>query len=134
MSRARPLVFQLDFRSGVPAYVQIARHVERQAVSGRLTPGDQLPTVRGLAAQLGLNFNTVARAYRSLQAAGLVTTQRGRGTYILQGWSARGAAGSRRRLLATLAGEYVAAGRRHRFSDVELADGLRRRLQAGDQG
>ena len=53
MSRARPLVFQLDFRSGVPAYVQIARHVERQAVSGRLTPGDQLPTVRELAVELG---------------------------------------------------------------------------------
>jgi len=134
MTRARPLGLQLDFRSGLPAYLQIFRYVERQAASGRLAPGDQLPTVRGLAAQLGLNFNTVARAYRSLQATGVVTTQRGRGTYIMQGWSPQGPARSRRRLLQALADEYVAAGRRHRFSDAELADGLRRRLQVMDEG
>jgi GntR family transcriptional regulator len=48
-----------------------------------LTPGDQLPTVRQLASELRVNFNTVARAYRMLDEAGLISTQQGRGTYIL---------------------------------------------------
>ena len=128
------MAFQLDFRSGLPAYLQIVRQVERQAAAGRLDPGDQLPTVRGLAAQLGLNFNTVARAYRSLHAAGLVTTQRGRGTYILAGWSRGSGAGSRRKLLEALADEYLAAGRLQRFSADELAAAIRRRLRAGAAG
>jgi GntR family transcriptional regulator len=134
MTRGRTLAFQLDFQSGLPAYVQIVRQVERQAAAGRLAPGDQLPTVRGLAAQLGVNFNTVARAYRFLHTAGVVTTQRGRGTYIMEGWSPYAAARSRRKLLEALADEYVAAGRRHRFTDADLAAVIRRRLQAADEG
>jgi GntR family transcriptional regulator len=134
MSKPRMLSFQLDFRSGLPAYVQIVRQVERQAAAGRLETGDQLPTVRGLAAQLGLNFNTVARAYRSLQAAGVVTTQRGRGTYILEGRSPPAAARSGRKLLEALAEEYVAAGRRQHFSDAELSALIRRRLRSADRG
>ena len=47
-----------------------------------LAPGDALPTVRQLAADLGINLNTVARAYRQLEAAGLVSTRRGRGTVV----------------------------------------------------
>ena len=50
-----------------------------------LLPGDQLPTVRQMAAELSINFNTVARAYRMLDQAGLITTQQGRGTYVLTG-------------------------------------------------
>ncbi len=49
---------------------------------GELAPGDALPTVRQLAADLGINLNTVARAYRQLEAAGLVSTRRGRGTVV----------------------------------------------------
>ncbi|WP_322508231.1 GntR family transcriptional regulator, partial [Anaerolinea sp.] len=56
--------FQLDFRSGVPIYEQIVAHVRQQIESGALQPGDQLPTVRQLALELRVNFNTVARAYR----------------------------------------------------------------------
>jgi len=134
MSRQRTLAFQLDFRTGLPAYVQIVRQVERQAEAGRLAPGDQLPTVRGLAAHLGVNFNTVARAYRSLHAAGVVTTQRGRGTYILEGWSPQAAARSRRKLLEALAREYVVQARRQRFSDAEIAAMVRRRLVAAEEG
>jgi GntR family transcriptional regulator len=49
---------------------------------GDLKQGDQLPTVRELAVELRINFNTVARAYRVLDESGLISTQRGRGTYI----------------------------------------------------
>ena len=74
---------QLDFRSGSPIYLQIVEQVRRLLISGELQPGDQLPTVRQLAAELRVNFNTVARAYRMLDEARLISTQQGRGTYIL---------------------------------------------------
>ena len=74
--------FQVDFRSGVPIYAQIVEQVRRKVAAGDLRQGDQLPTVRQLATELRVNFNTVARAYRLLDEAGLISTQRGRGTYI----------------------------------------------------
>ena len=77
------LDFVLDFRSGVPIYVQIVEQVQQLVVSGKLKPGDQLPTVRQLASELRVNFNTIARAYRMLDEAGLISTQQGRGTYLL---------------------------------------------------
>jgi GntR family transcriptional regulator len=70
-------------RSGVPIYQQIVEQIENMLVSGELKDGDQLPTVRQLAKHLEVNFNTVARAYRVLDEAGMLTTQQGRGTYIL---------------------------------------------------
>ena len=78
-----PLYFVLDLRSGVPIYVQIVEQVQQLVSSGKLKPGDQLPTVRQLASELRVNFNTVARAYRMLDEAGVISTQQGRGTYIL---------------------------------------------------
>jgi GntR family transcriptional regulator len=74
----------IDFRSGIPIYTQIVEQVKQQLVSGLLEPGDQLPTVRALALELRVNFNTVARAYRLLDEASIISTQQGRGTYILE--------------------------------------------------
>jgi len=82
-TNVNPLEFSLDLRSGVPIYVQIVEQVQQSVADGRLKPGDQLPTVRQLASEIRVNFNTVARAYRMLDEAGLISTQQGRGTYIL---------------------------------------------------
>lgn len=73
---------KLDFRSTEPIYLQIARQVEQLVAKGELKLGDQLPTVRELATELRINFNTVGRAYRVLDETHLISTQRGRGTYI----------------------------------------------------
>ena len=73
---------QIDFRSGGPIYLQIVEQVQQMIAQGELKKGDQLPTVRQLATDLRVNFNTVARAYRLLDEAGLISTQQGRGTYI----------------------------------------------------
>ncbi len=73
---------KLDFRSNEPIYLQIARQVEQVVARGELKLGDQLPTVRELATELRINFNTVGRAYRVLDETRLISTQRGRGTYI----------------------------------------------------
>ena len=77
------LNIHLDFGSNEPIYIQIVDQVRLQLTTGELNPGDQLPTVRQLASDLRVNFNTIARAYRLLDEAGLISTQRGRGTYLL---------------------------------------------------
>jgi GntR family transcriptional regulator len=74
---------EIDLRSGIPIYVQIMDQIKHLVATGALQPDDQLPTVRQLAADLRVNFNTVARAYRLLDEEGLISTQHGRGTYIL---------------------------------------------------
>lgn len=80
----KPQEFRLDLRSGVPVYVQLVEQVLTHLSVGNLKPGDQLPTVRQMASELRVNFNTVARAYRMLDEAGLISTQQGRGTYIVE--------------------------------------------------
>jgi GntR family transcriptional regulator len=72
----------LDFRSNEPIFLQIVRQIEALVTEGVFRPGDQLPTVRELAVDLRINFSTVARAYRILDEQRLISTQRGRGTYI----------------------------------------------------
>ena len=72
----------LDFRAEEPLYLQIVRQIENLVKEDILKPGDQLPTVRSLAIDLRINFSTVARAYRILDEERLISTQRGRGTYI----------------------------------------------------
>jgi GntR family transcriptional regulator len=74
----------IDFRSGVPIYLQVVEQIKQMVLQGVLKPDDQLPTVRAMATELRINFNTVARAYRVLDEAGLISTQQGRGTYILE--------------------------------------------------
>ena len=80
----KKLTLHLDFHSGLPIYTQIVNQIQSQLANRILKPGDQLPTVRALASELGVNFNTVARAYRILDEARIISTQQGRGTYITE--------------------------------------------------
>lgn len=75
---------KLDFHGKEPIYLQIVEQVKRLVASGMLRPGDQLPTVREVAADLTINFNTAARAYRLLHEEGVISTQQGRGTFVLE--------------------------------------------------
>jgi len=74
--------FQLDIKSGVPFYRQIIDQVKSAIATGRLEPGQRLPTVRQLAVDLSINPNTVSRAYTELELTGLVETQMGSGTFV----------------------------------------------------
>jgi GntR family transcriptional regulator len=67
---------------GVPIYLQIVNQVKYLIASGRLLSGEELPAIRVLAEQLVVNPNTVARAYRELEVAGVVTKRRTAGTYV----------------------------------------------------
>lgn len=75
---------EIDFRSGIPIYIQVVERIKERIASGWLKPGTQLPTVRSLALDLRVNFNTVARAYRILDEVGIISTQQGRGTYVME--------------------------------------------------
>ncbi|RKX83014.1 MAG: GntR family transcriptional regulator [Spirochaetes bacterium] len=82
MNSERVLNFSLDPSSGVPFYKQIILQIELAVADKRLSKGDQLPTVRGLAVSLRVNPNTVAKAYNELEIRGIVTSQQGTGTFI----------------------------------------------------
>jgi GntR family transcriptional regulator len=74
--------FHLDPRSGVATYLQIVQQVKEALRLGVLDVGDQLPTVREVVADLAINPNTVAKAYRDLEREGLVVARQGRGTFV----------------------------------------------------
>lgn len=72
----------IDLESTVPIVEQVHGEIRQAIARGALRPGDPLPTVRQLADDLGVNLNTVARAYRLLEGDGLVTSIRGRGSVV----------------------------------------------------
>ncbi len=72
----------LSPKNGVPIYLQIVSQIKYLVASGRLTAGDEIPPIRVLAEQLLVNPNTVARAYRELEIAGVLVKRQGAGTYV----------------------------------------------------
>jgi GntR family transcriptional regulator len=111
---------KLDFRSGIPIYVQIIDQIKHLVATGVLRPDDQLPTVRQLASDLRINFNTVARAYRMLDEAGVISTQQGRGTYILDQPSPEAAERLRQQSLQALTRRYLTRAYQLGFSLEEI--------------
>ncbi len=99
-----------------PPFEQVRRHIAAQVASGALPAGTRLPTVRALAADVGLAVNTVARVYRELEADGVVVTEGRRGTFVRSGAAASG------RDAQAAAAAYVDAVRR---AGLGLADAQR---------
>ncbi|HET7010395.1 MAG TPA: GntR family transcriptional regulator [Anaerolineales bacterium] len=114
------LQIPIDLRSKVPAYVQIVDQVRGLVASGALRPGDQLPTVRQLAADLRINFNTVARAYRMLDESGVISTQQGRGTYVVESPPPARARKLRATALENLGRDFLTGAARLGFSPNEV--------------
>ena len=91
----------IDARDRTPIYAQLDRGLRAAIVTGRLRPGDQLPTVRQLAVELQVNANTVARVYAELERDGVLETRRGVGSFVSTApAAARSAAEHTRRLRA----------------------------------
>ena len=129
---------QLDLRSGLPIYLQIIEQIKQQIADETLKPGDQLPTVRALAQELRVNFNTVARSYRMLDEAGVISTQQGRGTYIMEKPPPELSDRLRNESLTALASRYVREARRLGFSSDAikqiLVDHLEVQTEANEEG
>lgn len=128
------LHIQLDFGSDVPIYNQIVAQVQELVLTGALHPGDQLPTVRQLAAELRVNFNTVARAYRILDESRLISTQQGRGTYILGTPDPHSTEAARRRTLEEMARRYRDSALGLGFSASEALAALQAHLSTAAEG
>ena len=77
-----PAFFSVDPHGGAPIYVQLAEQIKRAIAVGALAAGERLPTVKGLALELKLNPNTVARVYRELEQEGVIATAPGRGSFV----------------------------------------------------
>lgn len=75
---------RIDQKAGVPRYIQIKEQFKSLIANRTLVPGDQLPTIRELSVELTVNPNTVARAYSELEREGLLATQQGRGTFVIE--------------------------------------------------
>jgi GntR family transcriptional regulator len=125
---------QIDFRSGIPIYVQIMEQIRQMVANGDLKPGDQLPTVRQLAIDLQVNWNTVARAYRLLDEAGLISTQQGRGTFIWEQPSAETTHLLQQQTLAGLTRRYLAEADRLGISTEEIKRFFQQEIAAWEQG
>ena len=126
----KKLILQIDFRSGLPIYIQIVNQVQAQIASGILKPGDQLPTVRALAEELRVNFNTVARAYRILDEARIISTQQGRGTFITEIPPPKITEKLRREALEALTERYLAEAIRLDFSKDEITEIIKDQIKA----
>jgi len=123
------LTLQIDFRSGLPIYTQIVHQVQAQVAGGILEPGDQLPTVRALAEELRVNFNTVARAYRILDEERIISTQQGRGTYITEIPPPKVSEKLRHESLEALAQRFISEAMRLEFSKTEIRQMVNEQLK-----
>jgi len=82
MSESSAALVSIDPRDKTPIYMQLERGIRAAMATGRLHPGDQLPTVRQLAVELRINANTVARVYAELERSGTIETRRGVGSFV----------------------------------------------------
>lgn len=111
----------LEFHSGIPVYKQIIHHVQAAVAAGRLRAGDQLPTVRALHQKLGVNPNTVAKAYRELEHLGVISTERGSGCFVAPVAEPPARSAEEREAAVTqLCARFAAEARSHGISIEEL--------------
>ena len=75
--------FQVDESSDVPLWVQLRQRIIYLINSGFYRPGDKLPTVRGLASEISINYNTVSKVYMSLEQDGYIQSKRRQGAFVL---------------------------------------------------
>jgi GntR family transcriptional regulator len=121
--------FNLDPKSGVPIYRQIQDQIRYGIASGRLRPGDQLPTVRALAVDLKVNPNTVIKAYTELERLGVLTTEQGSGTFIAPEPSVALSPADRQEKLKALCVEFLGQVGRYGFGPDDVVQAIRK-LQA----
>lgn len=119
--------FKLDLKSGVPFHRQILDQIRYGIASGRLLPGEQLPTVRDLAVQLQVNPNTVRKAYSNLEILGTLDTQQGTGTFVSHQQVEIGEA-EKCRMLRQICDEMVARGHQYNLTLQDIVEHLQGRL------
>ena len=121
--------FFLDNKSGVPFYRQIVEQIKFALARDDLQIGDRLPTVRQLAVDLSINPNTVVRAYRELEFAGMIETHQGSGTFVGNGRPEIDDL-ERQRMLDQILTDLLARAASYGFSYAEVQEGMQKRKEA----
>jgi DNA-binding transcriptional regulator YhcF (GntR family) len=124
-----PVELHIASHDGVPIYLQIVNQVKYLVASGRLAPGEELPPIRTLAEQLLINPNTVARAYRELELAGVVEKRRTAGTYV-SGAASRLARRERLKIISERIDALLAEARQMNIDTDAVIELLRERDEA----
>src|SRR3954454_23714743 len=119
------MTFTLDSKSGVPIYRQIQDQIRFGIASGRLRPGEQLPTVRALAVDLKVNPNTVIKAYTELERQGVLTTEQGSGTFVAPAPDVALAPAEQQSKLRALCAEFLGQAARYGFGPDDVLRAVR---------
>jgi GntR family transcriptional regulator len=121
--------FQVDQKSGIPIYVQVMDQIKHLIATGALLPGQQLPTIRELAVGLTINLHTVAHAYAELEREGFLTIQRGRGTFITNGYHEQTLGDLREQKLQTLIEAMFAESLNLGYEPEEVSQALEAQIE-----
>lgn len=111
---------KIDPGAGIPIYLQIGEQIYKKITTGELSPGEKLPSVRRLAEQTKVNFNTVARAYRWLEEAGMISIQHGRGAYVWEKPAPEIAEQVHKQSLTVLSRRYLHQARQRGYTPAEI--------------
>lgn len=114
------LDIKIDPRVGIPIYLQIGEQIYGKIMAEELRTGEKLPSVRELASRTQVNFNTVARAYRWLEQAGMISTQHGRGAYVWEKPAPEIAERVHKQSLIALSRRYLHQARQLGYTPAEI--------------
>jgi len=120
-------MFQVDSKHPTPIYHQLDRSIRFAIATGKLSIGDQLPTVRQLAVELRINANTVAKVYAELERSGVVETRRGVGTFVTARPNEAASSRDRERHLKELTDHFIAQSHDRGFSLDDVIEHLEKR-------
>jgi GntR family transcriptional regulator len=122
------MVFQINFKSGKPVYLQLVDQIKAAAASGSLQAGDPLPSIRPLSEELRVNRNTVAKAYGQLEAEGVIDTQPGRGCFIKESAPSPLRKDARRKLLIAGVDDVIVQAHHLQVSRADFLELVRQRF------
>ena len=123
------MIFQINYKSGKPIYMQLVDQIKAAAASGALQTGEVLPSIRPLAEELRVNRNTIAKAYSELENLGVVDTQPGRGCFVKENHSAM-RKDVRRKLLTQEIDQAIVQAHHLQVPSVEFLELVHERMTA----
>ena len=123
------MLFQINFKSAKPVYLQLVDQVKSAAATGLLRAGDALPSIRPLSEELRVNRNTVAKAYTQLESEGIIESQQGRGCFV-KGTHSPLRKDARRKLLVAEIDDVIVQAHHLQVPADDLLDLVRERFDA----